>query len=46
MVSAWIIMLVAGNFGHALNNPDLFLSYWFCLPVGILIDIVFYRSHR
>ena len=47
MVSAWLIMLAAGNFGHLFNDPRWYVSYWFCLPIGILVDLwLFLRGRR
>jgi len=40
MISAWLIMLFAGNLGHQVNNPKFFVSYFFCLPLGLLVDAV------
>lgn len=38
MYSAWLIMLASGNIGILLDQPKLFVSYLFCLPVGLLLD--------
>lgn len=46
MFAGWMIMLALGNLGHLLPNPKLFVSYWFCVPFGILVDLMFVRGWK
>lgn len=39
MFAGWMLMLTAGNLGHVFNDPRWFVSYWTCVPFGILIDV-------
>src|SRR4029453_4408486 len=39
MFAGWMLMLTAGNLGHVFDDPRWFVSYWTCVPFGILIDV-------
>lgn len=39
MFAGWMLMLTAGNLGHVFSDPRWFVSYWTCVPLGILVDL-------